>query len=119
MLKDKISGFIDKIHTIDGVAACAVISRDGIVAGKFFDRDLNEPWFGALTATILASAESAANIIKMHSMESVTIRGVDTSIVIVGAGDNFIVAAILAARADPLKVHDQILTISKKIGEVM
>ena len=119
MLKDKISGFIDKIRKVDGVAACAVVSRDGIVAGKVFDRDLNEPWFGALTATILASAESAANIIKMHSMESVTIRGTDASIMVMGSGDNFLVAAILSNRADPSKVHDQILTIAKNIGEVM
>ncbi|WAC04558.1 MAG: roadblock/LC7 domain-containing protein [Methanoregula sp.] len=119
MLKDKISGFIDKIRAVDGVAACAVVSRDGIVAGKVFDRDLNEPWFGALTATILASAESAANIIKMHTMESVTIRGTDSSIMVMGSGENFLVAVILANRADPSKVHEQILKIAKNIGEVM
>jgi predicted regulator of Ras-like GTPase activity (Roadblock/LC7/MglB family) len=119
MLKDKISGFIDKIRSVDGVAACAVVSRDGIVAGKSFERELNEPWFGALTATILASAESAANIIRMHSMDSVTIRGSDSFIMVMGAGDNFLVAAILDNRADQGKAHDQILSIAQKIGEVM
>ncbi len=119
MLKDKISGFIEKIRSVDGVAVCAVVSRDGIIAGKFFDRELNEPWFGALTATILASAESAANIVRMHSMDSVTIRAIDSSIMVMGAGDNFLVAAILNNRADAAKAHDQILSIAKKIGEVM
>jgi predicted regulator of Ras-like GTPase activity (Roadblock/LC7/MglB family) len=42
MLKEKISEFIDMIRSIEGVAACALVSRDGIVAGKYFDRDLNE-----------------------------------------------------------------------------
>jgi predicted regulator of Ras-like GTPase activity (Roadblock/LC7/MglB family) len=119
MLKDKISGFIDKIHGVDGVMACAVVSRDGIVAGKFLDRELNEPWLGALTATIFASAESAANIIKMHSMDSVTIRGMDASIMVMGAGDNFLITAILSNRIDPSKVHDQILSIAETIGEVI
>jgi predicted regulator of Ras-like GTPase activity (Roadblock/LC7/MglB family) len=119
MLKDKISGFIEKIHAVDGIAACAVVSRDGIVAGKFLDRELNEPWFGALTATILASAESAANIIKMNSMNSVIIHGSDASLMVMGAGDNFLIAAILSKGADPIKVHDQILSIAGKIGEAM
>jgi predicted regulator of Ras-like GTPase activity (Roadblock/LC7/MglB family) len=119
MLKDKISGFVEKIRSVDGVAACAVVSRDGIVAGKFFDRELNEPWFGALTATILASAESAANIVKMRSMDSVTIRGYDSTIMVMGAGENFLIAAILNSRADNEKAHDQILSIAKKVGEVM
>lgn len=119
MLKNKISGFIEKIHGVDGIVACAVVSRDGIIAGKFLDRELNEPWFGALTATIYASAESAANIIKMHSMDSVTIRGSDASITVMGAGDNFLIAAILSNRADLSKVHDQVLSIAEKIEEVM
>jgi predicted regulator of Ras-like GTPase activity (Roadblock/LC7/MglB family) len=119
MLKDKISGFIEKIRGVDGVMTCAVVSRDGIIAGKFLDRELNEPWFGALTATIYASAESAANIIKMHSMDSVTIHGPDESIMVMGAGDNFLVATILSNRADPSKAHDQVLSITEKIGEVM
>jgi predicted regulator of Ras-like GTPase activity (Roadblock/LC7/MglB family) len=119
MLKDKISGFIEKLRMIDGVSSCALVSRDGIVAGKFFDSELNEPWFGALTATILASAESAANIIRMHSMDSVIIQGNEGSIMVMGAGDNFLVAAILKNRADHTKTHEQILMIAKKIGEVM
>ena len=37
MLKDKISGFVEKVRSVDGILACALISRDGIVAGKYFD----------------------------------------------------------------------------------
>lgn len=119
MLKDRISGFVENIRSVEGVAACAVVSRDGIVTGKSFDRDLNEPWFGALAATILASAESAANLIRMNSAESVVIRGYDAAILVVGAGDNFLVAAILSNKADYGKAHDQVVSIAKKIGEVM
>jgi predicted regulator of Ras-like GTPase activity (Roadblock/LC7/MglB family) len=55
----------------------------------------------------------------MHAMESVTIRGTDSSIMVMGSGENFLVAAILTPRADPSKVHDQILKIARNIGEVM
>ena len=71
MLKDKIAAFVEKIRAVEGVTACALVSRDGIIAGKYFDRDLNEPWFGALAATILASAESAGNLIGMKSLGTV------------------------------------------------
>ena len=53
MVKEKISEFIGMIRSIEGVALCALISRDGIVAGKYFGRDLNEPWLGALLASLL------------------------------------------------------------------
>jgi len=119
MLKDKISGFIEKIRSVDGISACAIISRDGIVAGGNFDRPLNEPWFGALSATILASAESVANLVRMSAMDSVTIRGSDAEIMVMGAGDKFLVAAVLRKSADPAKVHDQLATIAKTIGEAM
>jgi predicted regulator of Ras-like GTPase activity (Roadblock/LC7/MglB family) len=119
MLKEKISTFIDKIRSIEGVEACALVSRDGIIAGKYFDRELNEPWFGALSATILASAESVGGIINMKSLESVAIRAQDTSVMVVGAGENFLIAAIIKGRVDPLKVHNQMLAVAKTIGEVM
>ena len=119
MLKEKISAFIETIRSINGVAACALVSRDGIIAGKHFDRDLNEPWFGALSATILASAESVGSIIKMKSMESITIRAKDTSIVVMGAGENFLIAVILSDSADPAAVHAALLSVARKIGEAM
>jgi hypothetical protein len=55
----------------------------------------------------------------MHSADSVTIKGYDAAIMVMGAGDNFLIAAILNNSADPIKAHDQILSIAKKISEVM
>ena len=116
MLKEKISTFIEKIQTIDGVAACALVSRDGIVAGKSFDRDINEPWFGALSATILASAESAGSIVRMKSLESVTIRSPECSIVLMGGGENFLISAIVKNTADPENVYRHMLEIAQTVG---
>ena len=119
MLKKKISSFIERIDSIDGVAASALVSRDGIISGKQFDRELNEPWFGALSATILASAESIGNIIKSRSLLSVSIRAQDTSVIIVGAGENFLIAAIIHDDADLNTVHSEILAIAQEIGVAM
>jgi len=119
MLKEKISAFIDRIGSIDGVAACALVSRDGIISGKQFDRELNEPWFGALSATILASAESIGSIIKSRSLLSVTVRAQDTSVIIMGAGENFLIAAIIRNNADLTTVHAEILTVAQTVGVAM
>jgi uncharacterized protein len=119
MVKDKVSSFIDRVGSIDGVAACALVSRDGIISGKQFDHELNEPFFGALSTTILASAESIGSIIRSRSLLSVTIRGEDTSVIIVGAGENFLIAAIIRDDADPTTVHSEILDVAQKTGVAM
>ena len=94
MLKEKISPFIDKIRSIEGVEACALLSRDGIIAGKYFDRELNEPRFRSLCAIILASSESIGGIVTMKFLESVAVRAQDISVMMVGAGENFLIAVI-------------------------
>ena len=119
MLKEKIGSFIEKIREIDGVAACALISRDGIIAGKYFDKEMNESWFGALAATLLASAESAGNIIGMVSMDSVTVHAQNSSIVVMGAGENFLIAVIIKENTDLGNIHARMLALAKKIGQVM
>jgi len=119
MLKDKIATFVGKVQAIDGVAACALVSRDGIIAGKSFDHDLNEPWFGALMATIHASAESAVSIVRMKSVESVTIRAPACSIVLMGAGEHFLIAAILKDNTDHEKVYRYLLAVAKEICQVL
>lgn len=119
MLKNKIATFVGKVHAIDGVAACALVSRDRIIAEKSFDRNLNEPWFGALMATIHASAESLGSIIRIKSMESVTIRAPFCSIVVMGAGEHFLIATIEKDNPNPETVYRQLLVVSKEIGQVL
>jgi len=119
MLKDKIAAFIEKIRAVDGVTACALVSRDGIIAGKHFDCDLNEPWFGALAATILASAESAGNLIGMKSLATVSVRGTDSSILVMGAGEHFLVAALIRGDGPLEDACQRIHTVAAEIGRVM
>jgi hypothetical protein len=55
----------------------------------------------------------------MKSLKSVSIRTQDISGMIAGAKENFLIAAVLKDRDDPLKVHNQMLAAEKTIGEVM
>jgi predicted regulator of Ras-like GTPase activity (Roadblock/LC7/MglB family) len=119
MLREKITGFIDELRTIDGITACALVSRDGIMIGKHFDTDLNEPWFAAMSATLLASAESAASIIRMKSPDSVTIHAEDAVIIVMGAGEKLLVAAIIRKDADRDAVHRKMQGIARKIAEAL
>jgi predicted regulator of Ras-like GTPase activity (Roadblock/LC7/MglB family) len=52
-------------------------------------------------------------------MLSVMIRAQDANVIIMGAGENFLVAAILKDNADPVKIHGDLLAIAQKIGEAM
>jgi len=119
MLKDKIAAFIEKIRAIDGVTACAIVSRDGIIAGRYFDQELNEPWFGALAATILASAESAGNLIGLKSLEIVSILSSDASIIVTGAGEHFLIAAILKSDTKKEEAYSRLNAVAAEIGRVM
>lgn len=119
MLKEKIAMFLEQIRSIEGISSCAIVSRDGIIAGKFFSRELDEPWFGALAATILASAESAGGIVKIPSLESVTLRSRDTSIMLAGAGDHFLIAAILDPPGEFEEVHSRMLAVAQQMAQVM
>ena len=55
----------------------------------------------------------------MKSMMSVTIRAEDSSIVVMGAGENFLITAIITDKADFGKVHTEMLQVAKKIGEAI
>ena len=55
----------------------------------------------------------------MKSLESMAIRVLDTSLVVVGAWENFLISAIINDRTDPSKVHGQMLETAGTIGESM
>jgi len=94
MLKEKVNAYIGKIRAIDGVKGCALISRDGIMLGQSIEGDFNEPWLAAMCATLFASAESASGILGIPSPEDVWVRGGDSSLVVLGAGEKVLVVVV-------------------------
>ena len=55
----------------------------------------------------------------MKSMVSVTIRTQDTSVIVMGAGENFLITAIVRHKIDADKMHTELFAVAKNIGEVM
>jgi hypothetical protein len=74
---------------------------------------------GAIPAALLLSAESVGGIIRMKSLESITIRAPDTSDKVAGAGENFLIAAIINDKIGPVNVQSRKLSVAEKIRESM
>jgi predicted regulator of Ras-like GTPase activity (Roadblock/LC7/MglB family) len=116
MLKEKIAGIIEDITKVEGVRLCALVSRDGIMLGKHAAGDFNEAWFAAMCATLLASAESAAVIIKVQSPDMVTIQSSDGILIIMGAGDKILLTTLIDPSVNLLNVTSTLREIAEDVG---
>ncbi|HWQ66491.1 MAG TPA: roadblock/LC7 domain-containing protein [Methanospirillum sp.] len=116
MLKEKIAGIIEDITRVEGVRLCALVSRDGIMLGKHAAGEFNEAWFAAMCATLLASAESAAVIIKVQSPEMVTIQSPDGILIIMGAGDKILLTALIEPGTNMVGLTATLRDIAEEVG---
>lgn len=117
MLKEKISGFIDEIRSINGVEGCALVSKDGIMIGKYFSREISEKWFAAMSASVLASAESAASIINIRPPIQVVVHAEEGTILITDAGEKLLITTILNPTTDESLVARDVNRIASRIEE--
>ncbi len=117
MLKERISEFVKEVSAIEGVDGCALISKDGIMIGKAFPREISEKWFSAMSASVLASAESAASIIGNTPPVHIRIDAPDGRILIHDAGEKLLVVAVLFRAVDPEPIAEQIEAVARRIGE--
>jgi hypothetical protein len=116
MLKEKIQGFIEKVMEVEGVAGCAIVSRDGIMLGKSLSGEFNEPWLAAMSATLFASAESASSILKLPLPEGVTISAHDTTIRVLGAGEKLLVVTVIREGEEKSPVSEHLQALVREIG---
>jgi predicted regulator of Ras-like GTPase activity (Roadblock/LC7/MglB family) len=116
MLKEKIQDFIERIKAIEGVSACALVSRDGIMLGNSMSTEFNEPWFAAMSATLFASAESASGIIKEAAPERVTLTSKEGSIAVIGAGEKLLLVAVLKGRPESPPAMAALEGLAREIG---
>ncbi|MDR2854652.1 MAG: roadblock/LC7 domain-containing protein [Methanomicrobiales archaeon] len=117
VLKEKIDGVIDQIANVLGTQTCALISRDGVLLGKKTVSDFNEAWFAAMCATILASAESVAGIMKAEAPDHVTIQTSDGSIILIRAGEKLLIAAYVDKSAKNEETYEALYAIAEEITE--
>lgn len=118
MLKTKIAGVIEKMNLIPGIKACSLVSRDGIMLGSSSSATFNESWFAAMTATLLASAESASVIIQTKAPDMVSIQSPDATLVIMGAGDKLLVCALFEPPVPDASIREDLSAVARHVSEV-
>ncbi|MDN7024673.1 roadblock/LC7 domain-containing protein [Methanoculleus sp. FWC-SCC1] len=117
---EKAQSYIDEVKSIDGIIACALVSQDGFVMGKYFRDDGHAPsLFAAMSATILASAEAAASAIHISSPSSVIVTTAEAAILVVYAGSEQLITAVVEKSADISAICEQIAAIAARFGEDM
>jgi predicted regulator of Ras-like GTPase activity (Roadblock/LC7/MglB family) len=109
---------IDELRSVAGVAACALVSSEGTVMGKYFrDGSLLPSLFAVMCATVLASAEAACGSANIERPSMVTITTADAVILIVGVGEAALITAVIDKSADLSSVQRQLSDIAVRIGE--
>ncbi|OPX66885.1 MAG: Roadblock/LC7 domain protein [Methanoregulaceae archaeon PtaB.Bin056] len=116
MLKEKIKGYIERIKGIEGILDCALISRDGIMLGKSFEGEFNEPWLAAMCATLFASAESTSSILKLQPPDAVSIMIKETTIMVLGAGEKLLIVAVIRNTETPASGITDLEDLAREIG---
>lgn len=114
-LKEKIDGMVNRIARIGGIRTCALISRDGVLLGKKTISDFNEAWFAAMCATILASAESVAVIMKAEAPSHVTIQTSDGNIILIRSGEKLFIAVHVDSSAENEETYNALYTVAEEI----
>lgn len=116
-LREKIQGFIDEIMALEGVEACALVSRDGLVMGKCFEQHIPASTFAAMSATMLASSEASASIVHIKPPHVVLAEADNATILVMGAGSGALITSLLNVSADITSVKGQLTELARRIGE--
>ncbi|MHC1625747.1 MAG: roadblock/LC7 domain-containing protein [Methanoculleaceae archaeon] len=116
-LKDRIRRYIDEIESIDGVESCIIGSQDGITMGHNLADSMAAPSFGAMSATILASAEAATSVVHLDSPRTITVDAGNFSILIKAAGPHALIAAIIDTDKNIEEVSRQLAEIADRMGD--
>lgn len=117
MLKERIAGFVEEVRAVDGIEGAALVTKDGVMIGRSFPREISEKWFAAMSASVLASAESAASIIGLTPPVRVRIDAAGGCILLHDAGEKLLIVAVLAGGAEPDEVDTRLEPLARRIGE--
>ncbi|NLA37796.1 MAG: roadblock/LC7 domain-containing protein [Methanomicrobiales archaeon] len=118
-LEEAAQDYVDEIRSAAGVVACALVSCDGRVMGKYFwEGSLSSSLFAAMSATVLAAAEAVCGSAHIQRPSTVIITATDATILIVSAGEAALITATIDKSADLPTVQRQLTDIAARIGEV-
>jgi hypothetical protein len=119
-VEDNALRCIDELRSIPGVVACALVSCEGVVLGKYFrEGSLSSPLFAAMCATVLASAEAACGSVHIRPPSMVTITATDATILITAVGEAALIAAVIDKSADLPTLQRQLSSMAVRFGGEM
>ncbi len=117
-MEENAQRHIDEIRSVAGVAACALVSSEGTIMGKYFrEGGLSPSLFAVMCATVLASAEAACGSANIERPSMVAITAADATILIMSVGEAALITAVIDKSADLSTVQTQLLDIAVRIGE--
>jgi predicted regulator of Ras-like GTPase activity (Roadblock/LC7/MglB family) len=85
--------------------------------GKSDDSQISTLTFGAMSATMLASAEAAASIMHLKRPGTVEAETDDGKIIVQDAGERALITVVVHPSADSLNLKMRLAEIARRIGE--
>ncbi|MDD1673754.1 MAG: roadblock/LC7 domain-containing protein [Methanomicrobiales archaeon] len=115
-IKDSIYDAMEEIRATKGVIECALVSRDGTLIGKSLWENVSASDFAAISASILASAEAANNVLSLPRPSYLVAFSRDVHLLVMSAGEQMLVSATVDKKIDISPVYERIQEITLRIG---
>jgi predicted regulator of Ras-like GTPase activity (Roadblock/LC7/MglB family) len=114
--KNAIHDAVAEIRATKGVIECAVVLRDGTLIGKNLRDEVPAPAFAAISATMLASAEAASNLLSLPEPSHLVAFSRDVLILVMSAGEQMLVSATIDKQTDISPLFERLQEIASKMG---
>jgi predicted regulator of Ras-like GTPase activity (Roadblock/LC7/MglB family) len=115
-VEDSIHDAVSEIRATRGVVECAVISRDGTLIDMNLRDEVPASAFAAISASMLASAEAATNLLSLPEPSHLVAYSRDVLLLVIGAGDRMLVSATVDRQTDISPVFERLHEIASKMG---
>ena len=80
---------------VEGCESAALVSREGLIVSSVLSEELSEMHIAAMSAIILSTCERVLMELKKGELDISIIQGTEGKFLIMGCGEDYIIAAIL------------------------
>lgn len=87
------------MNSVDGMESAALVSREGLIVSSILSENLSEMHIAAMSAIILSTCERVLMELQKGELDISIIQGTDGKFLIMGSGDDYIIASVLDADA--------------------
>ena len=122
-MSENITELIELLKKMEAVNAdiqgSAIVSVQGLPICSVLGKEVNEGIVSAMSAAILSVSERAVEELSRGALKRILIDGLDGTIILSKAGENAILAVLVAEGAALGMVFLNIQSVSKKIAELL